>query len=477
MEWPAFEGICMHSRILSVDDNAVHLRLIEESLIGEEFQVVSSQNGRDAERIVRSIRPDAVIADLMMPQINGIQLCRNIKQESATRHIPVIIVTAVQDRDMMLKALDSGADDFLLKPVDPAALKCRLRNLVWTKRILDELREQVPLGAAGIDATDLLDSDTTDQPARILCVDPREVMALRLRQAYGDAQLVIWVKDKPAAIAALAEGGTDFDLIVVGVDGVHPALLELIGELRQAEAHSGIPVLVVARAGDSKTVREAIERGANDFIYSPFESHEILLRSHALVRRWRSQRLLRHNAKRLRDVANRDALTGAFNRHLLDTMSARLVDDALNKASNLSIVILDIDHFKRINDTHGHDAGDAVLKRFTELVQRQLRSSDAFFRLGGEEFVAVLPGADGAVAFSVAERLRLGIETTPFTLPDGREITVTSSLGIAMLGGPDDTMQQLVKRADQALYRAKKAGRNQTIVAPAEPLAPEMSAA
>ena len=117
------------------------------------------------------------------------------------------------------------------------------------------------------------------------------------------------------------------------------------------------------------------------------------------------------------------------------------------------------------------------MKRFTELVQRQLRTSDAFFRLGGEEFVAVLPGADGAVAFSVAERLRLSIERTPFSLPDGREIRVTSSLGIAVLGGLDDSMQQLVKRADQALYRAKKAGRNQTIVAPAEPLAPEMTAA
>ena len=98
----------MHSRILSVDDNAVHLRLIEESLLGEEFQVVSSQNGRDAERIARSIRPDAVIIDLMMPQINGIQLCRQMKLDELTRHIPVVIVTAVNDRDMMLKALDSA---------------------------------------------------------------------------------------------------------------------------------------------------------------------------------------------------------------------------------------------------------------------------------------------------------------------------------------------------------------------------------
>jgi two-component system cell cycle response regulator len=467
----------MHSRILSVDDNAVHLRLIEESLIGEEFQVVSSQNGRDAERLARSIRPDAVIADLMMPQINGIQLCRNIKRESATRHIPVIIVTAVQDRDMMLKALDSGADDFLQKPVDPAALKCRLRNLVWTKRILDELREQAPPGANGSETFELLDSDTTDQPAKILCIDPREMMALRLRQAYGEAQTVIWVKDRPSAQAALAEEGAAFDLIVIGVDSAQPALLDIIGELRQAEAHSGIPILAVARTGDSKTVREALERGADDFIYSPFESHELLLRSHALVRRWRSQLLLRTSARRLREVASRDALTGAFNRHLLDTISARLVEDALSKANDLSIVLLDIDHFKRINDTHGHDAGDAVLKRFTELVQKQLRTSDVFFRLGGEEFVAVLPGADSAVAFSVAERLRSSIEATPFALADGREIAVTSSLGIAVLGGPHETMQHLVKRADQALYSAKKGGRNQTIVAPTEAPAPEMNAA
>ena len=455
----------MHSRILSVDDNAVHLRLIEESLLGEEFQVVSSQNGRDAERIARSIRPDAVIIDLMMPQINGIQLCRQMKLDELTRHIPVVIVTAVNDRDMMLKALDSGADDFLQKPVDPAALKCRLRNLVWTKRILDELREQSPLTTPGDLTVDALDADTTDRPARILCVDPRELMILRLRQAYGDGQDAVWIKNREEALAALdAEPGA-FDLVVVGLDGPSGPLLDFINELRQRELHAGIPIMAVARAGDSRAVREALERGANDFINNPFESHELLLRSHTLVRRWRSLQLLKSNAQRLRDVASRDALTGAFNRHFLDQMSARLVEDALGKANSLAIVLLDIDHFKKVNDTYGHDAGDTVLKTFTSLVQKQLRVSDVFFRLGGEEFIAVLPGADAAVAFAVAERLRTGVEATPFELPDGREIAVTTSLGIAMLEGESDTMQQLVKRADQALYRAKREGRNQTILA------------
>jgi len=164
------------------------------------------------------------------------------------------------------------------------------------------------------------------------------------------------------------------------------------------------------------------------------------------------------------EMAITDALTGLFNRRYMESHVGTLVEQASARGKPLTVLVLDIDYFKSINDTHGHDAGDDVLREFAIRIKKSIRGIDLACRYGGEEFVVVMPETDMAVATMVAERLRRRIAAEPFPINQGqRTIPVTLSIGIAALRGQDDNAASLLKRADQALYRAKRDGRNRVV--------------
>jgi len=163
------------------------------------------------------------------------------------------------------------------------------------------------------------------------------------------------------------------------------------------------------------------------------------------------------------EAAVTDPLTGLYNRRYMETHVGTLVDQAAARNKPLSVLGLDIDYFKSINDTYGHDAGDDVLQDFAIRIRKSIRGIDLACRYGGEEFVVVMPETDMAVATMVAERLRRRIASEPFPIQKGtRTIDVTISIGIAALA-PDDDAAAVIKRADQALYRAKRDGRNRVV--------------
>ncbi len=173
---------------------------------------------------------------------------------------------------------------------------------------------------------------------------------------------------------------------------------------------------------------------------------------------WRAQRQLRRS-RRLHRMAMTDPLTGVANRRRLEQVAAMALDHARAMGEPLSLIALDVDHFKAVNDTHGHPVGDQVLVSLTVACQRALRQVDQFGRLGGEEFVAILPGSDAAAAVQVAERLRREIDAMRLDgIVPGLRISV--SLGVTSMKSVDDSLGQMLKRADRALYRAKERGRN-----------------
>jgi two-component system cell cycle response regulator len=164
------------------------------------------------------------------------------------------------------------------------------------------------------------------------------------------------------------------------------------------------------------------------------------------------------------EAAITDGLTGLYNRRYMESHLSALVDQAAGRNKALAVLVLDIDYFKSINDTYGHDAGDDVLREFALRVRKSIRGIDLACRYGGEEFVVVMPETDMAVAATVAERLRRRIASEAFAVEEGaRAIDVTISVGIAALEGTGDTAARLMKRADQALYRAKRDGRNRVV--------------
>ena len=205
------------------------------------------------------------------------------------------------------------------------------------------------------------------------------------------------------------------------------------------------------------------EMGVNDYLVRPIERNEMLARVRTQIKRKRFSDKLRSRLEESVELAITDALTGLYNRRYLETHLKTLVDEANQRGKPLCVLVADIDYFKSVNDTHGHDAGDAVLREFAARARMNTRGIDMACRLGGEEFVVMMPDTDLAKAYMVGERLRQCIAASPFDLPDGSQISVTASVGVASLEGVDDTPARLVKRADQALYCAKRDGRNRVV--------------
>jgi two-component system, cell cycle response regulator len=181
------------------------------------------------------------------------------------------------------------------------------------------------------------------------------------------------------------------------------------------------------------------------------------------VRRKRYADRLRTNVQQSMELALTDALTGLYNRRYMETHLETLVEKAFQSQRPLGLIMIDIDHFKPINDTYGHDAGDEVLREFASRVQASVRGIDLACRYGGEEFVVVMPDADLSIARAVGERLRRNIASEPFLVSKGKKkLDVTISVGIAMRHD-GETADAVLKRADEALYRAKRDGRNRVV--------------
>jgi two-component system, cell cycle response regulator len=238
----------------------------------------------------------------------------------------------------------------------------------------------------------------------------------------------------------------------------------LCSQVRSLERTRSVPILAVAEADNNQRLIRGLEIGVNDYLIRPVDRNEMLARVRTQIKKKRYTERLRDNVQASIEMAITDALTGLFNRRYMETHLATLLEQAASRGKPLALLILDIDYFKAINDGHGHDAGDDVLREFSLRIRKSIRNIDLACRYGGEEFVIVMPETDMAVAAMVAERIRRRIATEPFAIQDGaRNLDVTISIGIAALAGPADTAAAVLKRADTALYRAKRDGRNRVV--------------
>ena len=267
--------------------------------------------------------------------------------------------------------------------------------------------------------------------------------------------------DPNAALFNAAEG--DYELLIVSLELENFDGLRLCSQLRSLERTRNVPILAIAETDNNARLVRALEIGVNDYLVRPFDKHEMLARVRTQIRKKRYTERLRDNVQLSIEAAVTDPLTGLYNRRYMETHVGTLVNQAATRDKPLAVLVLDIDYFKSINDTYGHDAGDDVLHDFAIRIRKSIRGIDLACRYGGEEFVVVMPETDMAVATMVAERLRRRIASEPFPIQKGtRTIEVTISIGIAALG-PNDDAAAVIKRADQALYRAKRDGRNRVV--------------
>jgi two-component system cell cycle response regulator len=342
----------MTARVLVVDDVPANVKLLEARLSAEYFDVITAMSGDEALALCERAECDLVLLDVMMPDMDGFEVCRRLKTNPATHHIPVVMVTALDQPSDRVRGLDAGADDFLTKPTPDLALIARVRSLARLKMITDELRMRAvtsrDIGIASAERESVAD---TGRGGRILIVDDRPASHERIAGVLAEEHNVDVEANPNEALFHAADG--NYDLLIISLTLENFDALRLCSQLRSIDRTRGVPILMVTEPDNDVRMVRGLEIGVNDYLMRPIDKNELLARARSQVRKRRYTERLRDNVQMSIEMAITDALTGLFNRRYMESHLAMLIEQAISRGKPLTALVLDIDYFKSINDTHG----------------------------------------------------------------------------------------------------------------------------
>ena len=447
----------MTATVLVVDDIEPNRRLLQAKLEAKYYTVFLAENGESAIEYAVRLQPDIILLDVMMPGMDGYEVCRRLKRMPQTKHIPIVMVTALVNVEDRLKGLQSGADDFLSKPIDDFGLFTRIETQMRFNLVANELRVRGQRNPSVTQFSDY-ERERINAPSNILVIDQDNVEAKRVASALRSLghSAVTWRDASEGSIAF-----RDLDLVIVALSGQDHDALKLCAYLRNLKEARDFSIIVTYDPSDQTDALEALRIGAADLITTPLEEAELQVRVRTQTHRQRYIDILRHRVDRGMELSVIDPLTGLFNRrHMLERMQVWMQRSRQDEPS-LTVVAFDIDHFKSINDRFGHESGDDVLRAFSDRLRVNIRPKDIACRTGGEEFLVIMPETELQLALKGAERIRHAIASEPFvTERSGQKIEVTVSAGVASHQGENELLADLLHRADKALYQAKQNGRN-----------------
>jgi two-component system cell cycle response regulator len=372
-----------------------------------------------------------------LPDISGVDVCQKVREMGEVyKNVPILMITAKDNPDALAKALSAGATDILQKD-EVDNIEIRLQTLL-PNRLLKRHSGDVLY---------LEDSQTAANIAR----NQLKSVGLAMDHAKTVEQALTLMDNK------------SYDLLITDIV-LKEALsgLDFIKEVRSRSGLDHTPILAITAVDDISRRVEILNAGCNDYLIKPIIDDEFYARINNLLSSKELFDQLKRERLRLIELATKDSLTSLYNRYFLLETAQRKFAEAYRHQFKLSLMVIDIDYFKRINDEFGHDGGDFVLKEIAVVLKKYFREEDIVARIGGEEFVVLLCHSDEKNTFDRADKLRENIESLqPFS------IKLTVSIGVATLAatkvGSDndkETFDDLFARADKALYRSKHAGRN-----------------
>ncbi|EEW25664.1 diguanylate cyclase [Rhodobacter ferrooxidans] len=453
----------MVGKILIVDDVATNRIVFKVKLGAACYQPILAADGESCLRLAHEAAPDLILLDLMLPDLTGIEVLTRLRADPVTCDIPVVMISASQDEDARLAALAAGADDFLTKPIDDLLLLARLRNLLRAREAVTELGPRgTHLHALGLaeGRADFVG------PGCVALVAERTETGMRWRKdltgVLHDSVLVL------SREAALVEGGNGAapDVFVIDADlGGPGGGLRLMSELRSRAATKHAAICIVRPVVSVESTAMAYDLGANDVFSSAVPPREMALRLRTLLRRKRLADTMRASVQDGLRLAVIDPLTGLYNRRYALPQLAAIAERAQEAGQGFAVMVIDLDRFKAVNDHWGHAAGDAVLVEVAERLTENLRKTDLLARIGGEEFLVVLPDSDLTDARATAERLCAVMQERPIQVQGG-SLSVTVSIGLAISNPARqvEPVADIVDRADRALMLAKANGRNKVTI-------------
>lgn len=461
-------------RILVVDDDPSICETLTTMLQYKGYATDVAHSGREALRIAREDPPDLVLLDVMMPEIDGLTVCRRFQEDPMLSESRILMLTARNGRQDVVQALDAGASDYVTKPFFIDELVARIRTNLEVKRYHDDLAAMVRISQAVSSSLDidnvlltivceLADVVKSDRASLIKIIDDASGYVVATRDDPDLRNHQINLEDYPEIRKAANE-----DRIVV-IDDTHedPLLEEVRDGLPMRKSVLVVPLHVHHDELGSYVLLSSREK-------RPYEEAEIKFAqvvgsaaANGLANAALYEQVEIDN-ERLTRLANTDHLTGLYNHRYFYRRLEEEYKRAERYGSDLSLILLDLDHFKEVNDTHGHQQGDAVLYELATVLHRATRETDLLARYGGEEFAVLLPETPLGGAFKQAERLRREIKAHYFDVLDGRPQTV--SCGVACLSfsdpeteAPRRRQDALISWADEALYTAKRGGRDRSI--------------
>jgi two-component system, cell cycle response regulator len=475
----------VNRRVLVVDDSEVTRAILARTLRSSGFEVLEAGDGAEGAMAALREQPAVVVTDLEMPTMDGFPLLRLLKADPASSHIPVLILTSHSEAASRYWSLRTGADAYLTKDHDPQELVATVSRLVEkSAAVKRKLGPPAPGDRQAIGPVEVLARVARHLDASLLQATVVNTLLERGMEAsdfhaaaQGALETLGQVVDAQFLALAVAELGsglvqiqlqdpirvTDVETLADLLVGALSLPPEVPIEIRYAGERRGDVAVELERAlwlplslREAEGVLAVMPRDPHGFDAATEALVESLTRHLALV--LDNARL----SQRLHELSTIDGLTRQLNHRVIYDRLSEELERARRYRYPLSVVLCDLDHFKEVNDTFGHLAGDAVLREGAAVLRRCLRSTDILGRYGGEEFLAVLPQVDLESARLAAERLRLGLEGTRVSLPTGSEVRITASFGVA---SRDDlpgllTTDLLVSLADRRLYEAKAAGRN-----------------
>jgi diguanylate cyclase (GGDEF)-like protein len=425
-------------RVLVVDDEAGVIGVLRRALRG--FDVTSTSSAKDAlARLAGGERFDVIMLDLMMPGMTGMDLFEELVRLAPDQAQRVVFMTA--------GPVTTRARDFVATTLHPVVSKP-----FDVQKVRDLIRDRVLGRPQGV----VLVVDD-DEAARSLVVRWLKNAGIPVGERASGREAVEAVVADPQAVEAIV-----LDISMPEVDG-----FDVVAQLKANPETSSIPVLIAtAEAIAEADVTRGLEAGAVDYLTKPFAGKILVAKVRAACARGRAERELRRRLQFAEEYATTDSLTGLMNRRAFDARFTEASANAARHREPVALVMLDLDHFKQVNDTFGHVGGDRMLLYFARSMRRAIRVGDQAFRYGGEEFALILPKCDAEGAARVVARLQEDLRARPFAIATDKTAVARFSAGIAAAtAGNDFCLGDLAARADAALYRAKRGGRDRIEVA------------
>lgn len=454
----------MSGKILIVDKVSTNRIVLRVKMLAAKYDVEAVATCAEAAARIATDLPDLILINLTDPSEDGHSFCRTLRSDPDTGHIAIISVGATNSTMSRFGALDAGADDVLPRPISDSLLLARVRSLMRRRNLSRELQMR-----DGTNRNFGLEETRAPRiaPAAItLLSDCPNAAAARTMQLQTGMNQRIRVSTSDCALIDDDRAGKT-DLFIIDGSTAHLSagqLFRLVADLRARKSTRLSAQLILLPRQHTETAAMLLDLGADDLILGDVTPDELMLRVRSLLRHKFNQDRLRDTLRDGFHAAMTDPLTGLYNRRYAETHLRQIAEKAHASGCHYGLMMIDIDHFKRINDGFGHTAGDRVLCGLADRLLQNFRPEDLVARIGGEEFLIAMPRTTLEEVKAAAQRLRRLVNIRPFPIGDGNnDLHVTISVGVAVNSQkPDEltSLGDLFKRADAALYVAKANGRD-----------------